>query len=271
MAFGEGGGMAPRLGLAVLAGFALLWFACCARAADTSAAVDSSASIERIKASIVAVGTVQQLRNPAFQFLGTGFVVGDGSLIATNAHVLPTILDSERRESLVAVIPTAEREPRVLELRKVAVDTAHDIALMKLVTGSLRPLQLGNSGKVKEGQQFLFTGFPLGAAVGLYATTHRAMISAISPVAIPTPKAAQLEPETIKRLAEQRFPVFQLDAVAYPGSSGSPLYDATTSEVIGVINMVFVKGGRESALTDPSGIAYAIPVQHLKALLGRVQ
>jgi S1-C subfamily serine protease len=263
--------MEPRLGFAVLAGSALLWFACCARAADTSAAVDPPASIERIKASIVAVGTVQQLRNPAFQFLGTGFVVGDGSLIATNAHVLPTILDNERWESLVAVIPAAGREPKVLALRKIAVDTAHDIALMKLVTGSLPPLQLGSSGKVKEGQQFLFTGFPLGAAVGLYATTHRAMISAIAPVAIPTPKAAQLEPETIKRLAEQRFPVFQLDAVAYPGSSGSPLYDATTSEVIGVINMVFVKGGRESALTDPSGIAYAIPVQHLKALLGRVQ
>jgi hypothetical protein len=31
--------------------------------------------------------------------------------------------------------------------------------------------------------------------------------------------------------------------------------------------MVFVKGTRESALSQPSGIAYAIPVQPLKDLL----
>jgi hypothetical protein len=37
--------------------------------------------------------------------------------------------------------------------------------------------------------------------------------------------------------------------------------------VLGVINSVFVKGTKEVALSDPSGITYAIPVDHVRALL----
>jgi S1-C subfamily serine protease len=65
--------------------------------------------------------------------------------------------------------------------------------------------------------------------------------------------------------------VFQLDATAYPGNSGSPLYDPDTGEVLGVVNMVFVKGTKESALTQPSGITYAVPSSHLEQLLKRLR
>jgi hypothetical protein len=37
--------------------------------------------------------------------------------------------------------------------------------------------------------------------------------------------------------------------------------------VIGIVNMVFVKGSKEAALTQPSGITYAIPSRHLVELL----
>ncbi|MEW5769188.1 MAG: S1C family serine protease [Pseudomonadota bacterium] len=63
--------------------------------------------------------------------------------------------------------------------------------------------------------------------------------------------------------------MFQLDAVAHPGNSGSPLYDGESGEVIGVINAVFVKGAKENALKDPTGITYAIPAQYVRALLER--
>jgi S1-C subfamily serine protease len=63
------------------------------------------------------------------------------------------------------------------------------------------------------------------------------------------------------------FPVLQLDATAYPGNSGSPIYDPATGDVLGIVNMVFVKGTKEAALSQPSGITYAVPVQHLQALL----
>jgi hypothetical protein len=47
------------------------------------------------------------------------------------------------------------------------------------------------------------------------------------------------------------------------------VYDPESGEVLGIINMVFVKGTKESALTQPSGITYAIPAKHLQALVSR--
>ena len=87
--------------------------------------------------------------------------------------------------------------------------------------------------------------------------------------AIPPPVAANLETRVVRRLMTGSFPVLQLDATAYPGNSGSPVYDPETGEVLGIINMVFVKGTKESALTQPSGITYAIPAKHLQALVNK--
>ena len=55
--------------------------------------------------------------------------------------------------------------------------------------------------------------------------------------------------------------IFQLDATAYPGNSGSLLYDPETGEVVGVINKVFVKESKEAFLEKPNGITYATPVR----------
>ncbi len=132
-------------------------------------------------------------------------------------------------------------------------------------------LRLRDSDGVKEGQAILFTGFPIGAALGPYPATHRGMVSAITPIAIPQARSAELNPKVIRRLSSGSFPVFQLDATAYPGNSGSPVYDPESAEVIGIVNMVFVKGTKETALTQPSGITYAIPANHLRDLLQKVR
>ena len=65
------------------------------------------------------------------------------------------------------------------------------------------------------------------------------------------------------------YQVFQLDAVAYPGNSGSPVYHPETGEVIAVINKVLVRGNKESVLAKPTGITYAIPAQHVQKLLAK--
>jgi len=226
-------------------------------------------AIEQIKPSIVAVGTFQRTRNPQFRFLGTGFAVGNGSFVATNAHVIPKMLDSEQNESVVIALPSAGAKVQVRAARKVASEASADLALLRIDGPPLPPLRLGNSALVHEGETYFFTGFPIGEAIGLFPTTHRAMISAVTPIAIPQARANQLEARALRQLAEGAYPIFQLDATAYPGNSGSPLYRPETAEVIGIINMVFVKGSKETALTEPSGISYAIPIQHLKDLLER--
>ena len=128
-------------------------------------------------------------------------------------------------------------------------------------------LKVRGSDTVKEGQEVLFTGYPIGPVLGLYPATHRGMVSSISPIAIPQARAGELDPHTIRRLSSGVFPIYQLDATAYPGNSGSPIYDPENGEVLGVINMVFVKGTKESALTQPSGITYAVPSSHIEELL----
>jgi S1-C subfamily serine protease len=227
-------------------------------------------TIARVKASVVAVGTVQKLRSPQFQFLGTGFAVGDGSLIATNAHVVakPLAAGNDPEQLAIAIPSDNPQRVQVRIVQRSGTDAERDLALLKMPGPPLPALALRDSATVREGEQYVLTGFPIGTVLGLFAATHRAMIAAITPIAIPVGDARKLDTAMVRRLQSGAFPVFQLDATSYPGNSGSPLYDPATGEVVGVLNMVFVKGTKEKALTDPSGISYAIPSRYLQALIG---
>jgi S1-C subfamily serine protease len=227
--------------------------------------------IARIKPSIVAVGTFQQLRNPQFAFRGTGFAVADGTLIVTNHHVLPALLDSARKETLVVAIPgpSGSTQAQIRPARGIATDKEYDLALLRIEGPALPALELAGSAQVREGQAVLFTGFPIGPVLGLIPATHRAMVSALTPIALPARSTRELSARAVTQLAGGAYKVLQLDGTAYPGNSGSPLYDARSGQVIGVINMVFVKGTKEAALSQPSGISYAIPAQPLIELIER--
>lgn len=230
-------------------------------------------SIERVKSSIVAVGTFQKTRAPQFKFLGTGFAIGDGLRVATNAHVVPEAMEpGADPETLVTVSPgSAAGDVRMRKAERQAIDAEHDVAILKIEGPALPPMALRDSATVGEGDALLFTGFPIGAVLGLFPVTHRAMVSAISPIAIPSNDGRQLDPRAVRRLRGTVYPVFQLDATAFPGNSGSPLYDPATGEVVGILNMVFIKSSKESALAQPSGISYAIPSRYLIELLARLK
>jgi len=230
-------------------------------------------TIARVKQSVVAIGTVQKLRSPQFQFLGTGFAVGDGTLVATNAHVVSKVLAAGADAEMLAIaIPSdSPQKGQIRFVQKVAEDAERDLALLRLSGVPLPALALRDSNAVREGEQYMLTGFPIGTVLGLFAATHRAMISAVTPIAIPPADTRKLDAALIRKLQGGAFPVFQLDATAYPGNSGSPLYDPVTGEVVGILNMVFVKGAKEKALTDPSGISYAIPAKYLESILAKAR
>ena len=223
--------------------------------------------IERVKPSVVVIGTFAKTRNPAFTMKGTGFVVGDGTLVATNAHVVPEALNAAIEEVLVAVLPAAHGHPAQRVARIVGNDKDHDLTLLRIEGAPLPALTIHGDVMVREGQSVAFMGFPIGNALGLVPVTHRAMVSAITPIAMPGDTARQLNEKAISRLRAGPFEVYQLDGTAYPGNSGGPLFDAESGEVIGIVNMVFVKGSKESALTNPSGISFAVPTSHLHLLL----
>ena len=223
-------------------------------------------TIEKVKQSIVAVGTVKPTNSPPFTLRGTGFVVGNGSLVATNSHVVPESTDLDG-SVLVVQVRNIDGELQLRRAQLTNRDKEHDLAIMRIEGSELPAMKLANSDSVREGQNIGFTGFPIGGALGFSPVTHRGIISSITPIALPGGNAQQLNARLIRQLKSGTFNIFQLDATAYPGNSGCPVFDVENGTVVGIINMVFIKGSKESALSQPSGISYAIPTNFLKLLL----
>lgn len=246
--------------------FSALLFCLALASAPCRADAPLAQTIARIKPSIVGVGSLQKTRTPPMNFIGTGFVAGDGLSVLTCAHVIQKLLDANPNE--VIGILTGQGEAAQFRPAKVqALDTEHDLALLRLAGAPLPALALGDAATVREGQAMAFTGFPLGTLLGLHHVTHRATVSSLTPVVMPSENAQRLDVRRLAQLQKAPYTVFQLDATAYPGSSGSPLFDPETGLVYGIVNMVYVKGLKEAAISAPSGITYAIPGGYMQALL----
>ena len=249
--------------------FAWLLFA--TQAGPLAASDSLTDAVARIKPSIVGIGTFAKTRSPPVIFNGTGFAVADGQHIVTNAHVLPKTLKAEDKEALVVLITTSGTKGEGRSARVVSVDKERDLALLRFEGTPLPALEIADSATAREGQALAFTGFPVGMALGLHPATHRATLSAIVPIARPGITSRQLNPRLVARLRDSPYVVFQLDGTAYPGNSGSPLYDPTTARVLGIINSTFVQGTREQAISRPSGISYAIPSVYIIELLNEIK
>jgi len=224
-------------------------------------------TLEAIKPGVVGVGTFHPTRSPRANLQGTGFAVLDGRYVVSCAHIFDKPLDSEKKEAR-AIFIGRDRQMAVRTAKLIATDRARDLALLKIEGDPLPALKLGNSAAAREGWQLYFTGYPIGSALGLNPSTHRAGLAAIVPIYTPVPGVAQLNVRTVKQ-AQDPYEVFALDAVAYPGNSGSPVWHPDSGEVLGVVNSVYVKGAKEAAITAPSGISYAIPVKYVHELLER--
>jgi S1-C subfamily serine protease len=226
---------------------------------------DVADMLARIKPGVVGVGTFNPNGSPRANLQGTGFAVLDGTYVVSCAHIFTKPLDSEKQETR-AVFLGRDRQMAVRTAQLIATDKAHDLALLKISGNPLSALKLGDSGSAREGWQLYFTGYPIGSVLGLNPSTHRAGLAAIIPIFTPVAAASQLNARTLRQ-AKDAYEVFELDAIAYPGNSGSPVWHPDTGEVLGVLNSVYVKGAKEAALSAPSGISYAIPVRHVHALL----
>ncbi len=233
-------------------------------ACNSQAQMTLSDSISKIKPSVVAIGVHDPLGSPRVRLTGTGFVVGNGKKIVTNYHVIAPVLSEVRNERYVVLSGTAS-DIQMHSIQQTKTAPAYDLAVLSIDT-ALPAVRLGNEKLLPEGTEVAFTGFPITSVLGLYPATHRGIISAITPIAAPADNSTHLQAAALMRL-RQPYMVYQLDATAYPGNSGSPLYDARTAQVIGIVNKVFVKSTREAVLSDPSAISYAIPLQFLLPLL----
>jgi len=229
------------------------------------ALADVADTLPSVKPGVVGVGTFNPSGSPRANLQGTGFAVLDGRYVVSCAHIFAKTLDSEKNETH-AVFIGRDRQMLVRPARLIATDRTRDLALLKIEGEPLPALKLGDSSRVREGSQLYFTGYPIGSVLGLNPSTHRAGLAAIIPIYTPLASAAQLTARTLKQ-AKDAYEVFELDAIAYPGNSGSPVWHPDTGEVLGVVNSVYVKGAKEAALTAPSGISYAIPAKYVQRML----
>lgn len=133
--------------------------------------------------------------------IGSGFVVGDEGLIATNFHVI-----GQNRDFRVVFADGTSYSPVAI----VATDRREDLALIQIDAKGLPALKLGDSDNVRPGQRVLAIGNPLG----LRFSVSDGVIS-----------------ET--RDLDGR-PMIQVAMPIEPGSSGSPLMNRT-GEVLGII------------------------------------
>jgi S1-C subfamily serine protease len=231
-----------------------------------AAAVPTPDLISKTKPSVVLVGSYALLDNPRFTFRGTGFAVGDGRHIITNAHVLPPEQPGRVDRTVAIGVWAADQPWQYREAKVLAVEQGRDLALLRLEGPPLPALKLA-AVEAREGTSVLLMGFPLGGALGYSHVSHRGMVASRTAIVPPATGPQGLTERAVKQLRQGSFEVIQLDATAYPGNSGGPVLDADSGEVIGVMSMVLVKGTREAALSAPSGISYAVPVRDVSQLL----
>ncbi len=160
---------------------------------------------------------------------GTGFVVGE-ALVATNAHVVA----GQRRTTVV------RDDGKRLDATVVAFDAHRDLALLS-VPGIDRPaLALGRSDRGDVGGVF---GHPGGGPLR------------IAPFLVA--RAVPATGRDIYDASPVRREILELAAELRHGDSGSALVDPA-GEVVGVA---------VSISTDQEGVAYALAVSELAALL----
>ena len=165
-------------------------------------------------------------------YYGSGFVIGEG-LIATCEHVL---------EGMVSGTAESVFDEKKYPITAIlAVSEKHDLAIVQVEGFTAPPLPLGDSDTVTIGEAVYVAGNP------------KKLKGIFSEGAISGIRAEGNE------LVKDK--IFQMTAPISPGSSGGPVINRN-GETIGIA------GGDELGAQN---LNFAIPVNHLKALLKTIQ
>ncbi len=209
-------------------------------------------TVDKSSPSVVAIGVTQRVINP-FSFngggqqlpqnnqqstIGTGFVVSDKGIIVTNRHV---VSDTSLKYSVVT------KDGKKLDVTKIYRDPNLDLALVQVSNvDGLKPLELGDSSKLKVGQTLIAIGNALGRFDNTVTT---GVVSGLGrTVGAGDPFSG--ETELLDNL-------IQTDAAINPGNSGGPLLNSA-AQVIGV-NVATTEGAQN--------IGFAIPINSVKAMV----
>lgn len=219
----------------------------------------------RVRGSVLGVGSYAPKDTPSVIYYGTGFAIDDGLTVVTNDHVVEGIRQHDRLEQMRLFFPDGAIEGRRATV--LAEDRFHDLALLRL-EGPPAPVLDLDGDEPRQGQTVGMMGYPMGLQLGLVPAVHRGVVAAVVPAVLPLPKGAKLTPELAEAI-RRPYQLYQLDMIAFPGNSGSPLFEGRDGRVIGIINKGLASRTREHLLTQPSGVTYAVPARWIAELLAR--
>ncbi len=182
---------------------------------------------ESLRPSLV---KITQLGREGTDGIGSGFIVREDGLIATNLHVI-----GEARRLQVEMHDGKKHEVTAIH----ASDNHLDLALLKIDAKGLKALPLGDSSKVRQGIAIVAMGAPEGLAFSIV----QGILSATQ--------------DDLPEL--EGIDMLQLALPVEKGNSGGPVLDLQ-GRVLGVVTL-------KSAKTDNLG--FAMPVNELKPLIDK--
>lgn len=168
--------------------------------------------------------------------LGSGFVFDKAGHIITNDHVI------ENAEKITVTF----LDGRSFKANLVGKDPYTDLAVVKVNAseGALHPLTLGNSSKLRVGEQIAAIGNPFG----LSGSMTSGIVSQIGRLLPSQDRMFQI-PDIV-----------QTDAAINPGNSGGPLLNMR-GEVVGINTAI------QSETGDFAGVGFAIPSRTVQKII----
>lgn len=171
------------------------------------------------------------------QDIGSGFIIDGNGLIVTNKHV---VSDPGAKYRVIT------KDDKSFDVQNIYRDPANDLAILKINASGLKPIELGDSDKIKVGQLAIAIGTALGE---FRQTVTTGVISGVGRGI----EAGSPFQGSVERLDN----VLQTDAAINPGNSGGPLLNSS-GQVVGVNVAVSAQG---------QNIGFAIPINIVKDAL----
>lgn len=201
-------------------------------------------AVKKISPAAVSIAASRDVRGFFGEILeqkggGTGFIITNDGLIATNKHV---VADPKATYTVVT------SDGKNYEAQVIARDPSNDFAIIKIGAENLPVVELGNSSDLEVGQRVIAIGNTLGEYQNTVTT---GVVSAIGRSIIASSGLFQ---------SENLEDVIQTDAAINPGNSGGPLVNIR-GQVIGINTAV----DREGQL-----IGFAIPIDNIKSVIDSV-
>ena len=195
--------------------------------------IDSVVGISKLKStgsSILGISTEEELG------LGTGIIVSENGYILSNSHVT-----GGKYSSCYVTL----EDKNTYKGEVVWADFDLDLSITKINANGLKYANLGDSEKVRIGQETYAIGNPIGYE--FRRTVTSGIISALN-------RTIKIDENDTSTYMSN---LIQTDATINPGNSGGPLINVD-GEVIGV-NTV--------KITSAEGIGFAIPINVIKPIV----